>query len=126
MKQVKIVIHEHSINSVRVIGSNLNLALSDEANLTDALTEVDKLVSDQSNFPVPDYRSPHHMVCNPVENRFYEQVAVAAHGEQSNVLNVRDNPEKMFLEGVTISDSSWGLRKRVGRFCGFRGISETK
>jgi len=99
MKKVRLVIHEPSVN--KVIGSELSLLLPDNANLVDAISEVDKLINARGGFPVPNYRSLLHMVYNPVENRFYKQVAVTAH-EKLEMLNVRDNPKKELPEGTTI------------------------
>ena len=99
MKRIKLVVHEPLIN--RVIGSELNLLLDKKATLVDAISEVDKLINSKGGFPLPDYRSLLHMVYNPVENRFYKQVAVTAH-EKLEMLNVRDNPKKELPEGTTI------------------------
>jgi len=100
MKRIKLVVHEPLIN--RVIGSELNLLLDKKANLVDAISEVDKLINSKGGFPLPDYRSLLHMVYNPVENRFYKQVAVTAHKEPDQMLNVRDNPTKELPEGTTV------------------------
>jgi len=100
MKRVRLVLHEPLIN--RVIGSELNLLLDDKANLLDAISEVDKMINNKGGFPISDYRSLLHMVYNPVENRFYKQVAVTAHEESGQMLNVRDNPKKELPQGTTI------------------------
>jgi len=100
MKRVRLVIHEPLIN--KVIGSELNLLLPDNANIVDAIREVDKLINAKGGFPVPNYRSLLHMVYNPVESRFYKQVAVTAHKKSGQVLNVRDNPKRELPEGATI------------------------
>jgi len=100
MKRIKLVVHEPLIN--RVIGSELNLLLDDKANVVDAISEVDKLINSKGGFPLSDYRSLLHMVYNPVENRFYKQVAVTAHKEPEEMLNVRDNPKKELPDGTTI------------------------
>jgi len=100
MKRIKLVIHEPLIN--RVIGSELNLLLHDRANLVDAISEVDRMINSKGGFPVSDYGSLLHMVYNPVENRFYKQVAVTAHKESGQVLNVRDSPKGELPEGTTI------------------------
>jgi len=100
MKGIKLIIHEPLIN--RVIGSEMNLLLHDKANLVDAINEVDKMIDNKGGFPLPDFRSLLHMVYNPVENRFYKQVAVTAHKEPDQILNIRDNPKKELPEGTTI------------------------
>jgi len=101
MKKEKVVIHQPLIN--KVIGSELNLELDDYANLVDAISEVDKIINIKGGFPLPDYRSLLHMVYNPVENKFYNQVAVTAYIEPNQqMLNVRENPKKELPEGATI------------------------
>jgi len=100
MKTIKLVIHEPSIN--KVIGSELNIPIDDKANLVDAINEVDKIINNKGGFPLQDYRSFLHMVYNPIENRFYKQVAVTAHKESGEMLNVRDNPKKELPEGAII------------------------
>jgi hypothetical protein len=96
MKQVRLVIHEPAIN--KIIGSELNLLLDDKANLIDAINEVDKLINNKGGFPLPDCRSFVHMVYNPVENRFYKQVAATAHEELGQPVNVRDDQKRSCLK----------------------------
>ncbi len=100
MKEIKLVIHEPLIN--KLIGSELNLSLGDEANLIDAISEVDKMIRGKGSFPVPSYQSFLHMIYNPVENRFYKQVAVTAYEESGRMMSVRDDPEKALPAGVTV------------------------
>jgi len=100
MKRIKFVIHEPLIN--KVIGNELNLLLHDKASLVDAINEVDKIINSGGGFPLLDYRSLLHMVYNPLENRFYKQVAISAYREQDQMLNVRDNAKRELPEGTTI------------------------
>ncbi len=100
MKRIKLVIHEPLIN--KVLGSELNLLLSDNASLVDAIDEVDKTINSKGKFPVPNYQSFLHMIYNPIENRFYKQVAVTAYKGSGQMLNVRDDPEKELEGGVTV------------------------
>jgi len=100
MKRIKLIIHEPSVN--KIIGNELSLALDEKANLIDAINEVDKMIRSKGNFPVPDYGSLLHMVYNPVENRFYKQVAVTAYKEPGQMLNVRNNPKEELPDGVTV------------------------
>lgn len=100
MKKVKLIIYEPEIN--KVIGRELNLTLEDKANLIDIINEVDKIMKGRGGFPVPDYQSLLHMIYNPVENRFYKQVALRAHAEPNLSLNVRDDPRKELPERTTI------------------------
>ena len=101
MKRIKLFIHEPTIN--KIIGRELNLSLDSKANLVDAINEVDKMISSKGSFPVPDYQSLLHMIYNPLENRFYKQVAVTAYQQSGQTLNVRDNPKKELPEGTTVT-----------------------
>ena len=101
MKRIKLFIHEPSIN--KVIGRVLDLLLNDEASLVDAIREVDKIINSKGGFPVPDYQSLLHMIYNPVENRFYKQVAITAYKQSCQTLNVRDDPKKEIPEGITVT-----------------------
>ncbi len=101
MKQVKFVVHEPSVN--KVVGSELALALDDDASVVDAINEVGKLIKSKvRSFPLSDYLSLLHMVYNPVENNFYKQVAIAAYAESGEMLNIRDNPKQQLPEGTTV------------------------
>ncbi len=101
MKRVKLFIHEPTIN--KVIGRELNLLLNEKDNLIDAICEVDKMINSKGRFPVPDYQSLLHMVYNPVENRFYNQVAITAYKEPGQSLNVREDPKKELPEEITVT-----------------------
>jgi len=100
MKRVKLIIHEPLIN--KVIGNELNLLLDDKANLIEAISRVDTMINSKGKFPVPNYQSLLHMVYNPVQNKFYKQVAVSAYDESGQMLNVRDAPKKALQEGITV------------------------
>ena len=101
MKRVKFVVHEPSVN--QVVGSEFVLVLSDDANVVDAVNEVDKLFSiEDKRFPLLDYQSLLHMVYNPAVGKFYKQVAIAAHMESGEMLNIRDNPKQLLPEGTTV------------------------
>jgi len=101
MKRIKLFIHEPLIN--KVIGRELNLLLDDQASLVDAISEVDKMINSKGSFPVPYYRSLLHMIYNPVENRFYKQVAITAYRQAGQTLNVRDDAKKELPEGVIVT-----------------------
>jgi effector-binding domain-containing protein len=100
MKKLKLVVHQPSIN--KLIGRELNLSLNDNANIIDAIIEVDKMIKSKGSFPIQDYGSLLHMIYNPIENRFYKQVAITANTQSGKMLNVRDNLEKELPEGVTV------------------------
>jgi hypothetical protein len=101
MNRIKLFIHEPSIN--KVVGRELDLLLNDRASLVGAISEVDKMINSKGSFPVPDYRSLLHMIYNPVENRFYKQVAITAYNQSGQRLNMRDDPKKELPEGTTVT-----------------------
>jgi len=101
MKRIKLFIHEPSIN--KVIGRELDLLLDDKASLVDAIREVDKIINSKGSFPVPNYRSLLHIIYNPVQNRFYKQVAITAYNQSGQMLSVRDDPKKELPEGTTVT-----------------------
>ena len=100
MKKIKLFIYDPSIN--KVAGRELDLLLNDEANVIDAINEVDRIINGKGGFPVPGYKSLLHMIYNPVENRFYKQVAIRAHAESDPRLNVRDEPKKELPDRTTV------------------------
>jgi len=100
MKKIKLVIHQPSIN--KFIGRELFLSLNNNANVIDAIVEADEIIKGKGSFPVRDYGSLLHMIYNPIENRFYKQVAITAHDESGKMLNVRNEPKKELPERVTI------------------------
>ncbi len=99
MKRIRLFIRESSIN--KAIGSELNLLLDDEANLIDAINEVDKIINSKGHFPVLDYQSLLHMIYNPVRNKFYKQVAITAY-KSGQVLNAGEDPKKKLPEDATV------------------------
>ena len=101
MKRIKLFLHEPTIN--KAIGRELEFSLEDDASLVDAIIKVDEMIANKGNFPVPDYRSLLHMVYNPVQNRFYKQVAVSAYDKQGKSLNVREEPREVLLKGMTVT-----------------------
>lgn len=101
MKQLKFVVHEPSVN--KVVGNELVLILNDEASVVNAINEVDRLIKSRvGSFPLSDYLSLLHMVYNPLEGKFYKQVAITAHNELGEMLNIRDNPKQQLPKGTTV------------------------
>ena len=101
MKRIKLFIHESSIN--KVIGRELNLLLNDKSSLVDAISEVDKTINSKGGFPVLSYRSLLHMIYNPVENRFYKQVAITVYNQSGQILDAREDPKQELPEGTTVT-----------------------
>jgi hypothetical protein len=101
MKRIKLYIHEPAVN--KIIGRELDISLDNNANLLDAIREVDKMICNKRSFPIPDYQSLLHMVYNPIENKFYNQVAVTAYEESGQSLNIREDPKKEFPNGTSVT-----------------------
>lgn len=60
------------------------------------------MVSSRGKFPVPGYQSLLHMVYNPVQNSFYKQASITAYEMSGQLINVRDDPKRALLEGITV------------------------
>jgi len=100
MKRIKLIIHEPLVN--KIIGSELNLELDDEADVIAAIDKVDRLVDQKGDFPLSDYKSLLHMIYDPVRNRFYNQVAVTAYLEGGDMINLRADPKQNLPADVTV------------------------
>ena len=100
MKRIKLIVHEPLVN--KIIGSELNLELDDEASVIAAVTKVDRLVDQKGDFPLSDYKSLLHMIYDPVRNRFYNQVAVTAYLEGGDMINLRVDPKQNLPADVTV------------------------
>ncbi|HKZ94801.1 MAG TPA: hypothetical protein VJ249_09540 [Candidatus Bathyarchaeia archaeon] len=100
MKRIKMIIHEPSVN--KIIGRELELSLPDNANIIDAIGEADRLLKCKGGFPIPDYGSLAHMVYNPIENRFYKQVAVLTYDEKNQMFHVRSEPKTALPDRTTV------------------------
>jgi len=98
---VRIIIHQSDIE--RLIGDELDLTLKPEANIVDAIKILDEEISKKTTiFPVKGYRSLLHMTYNPVEGRFYKQVALQAYKRPGVFLNIRQNPRMPLPNGATV------------------------
>ena len=86
----------------KLIGTELELALPENANIIDAIIEVDKIILSQGKFPSQYYYSLLHWVYHPLEERFYKQASIIAYLGPGNFLNVRGNPTMSLPEGVII------------------------
>ena len=76
MKKFKLMILDYALK--KAIGEEVILDLYDDnANLIDALKEIDNRTKDK--FPIenyPEYKSLLHMIWNPIERRFYEDIGI--------------------------------------------------
>jgi hypothetical protein len=100
MKRIKLIVHEPLVN--KIIGSELNLELDNEASVIAAIDKVDRLIDQKGDFPLSDYKSLLHMICDPVRNRFYNQVAVTAYLEGEDMINLRADPKQNLPANVTV------------------------
>jgi hypothetical protein len=100
MKRVKLIIHEPPVN--KIVGSELNLELNNEASAITVISEMDRLIHQKGDFPLSDYRSLLHMIYNPVTNRFYNQVAVTAYLENGEMVNLRTDPKQNLPAGAIV------------------------
>ena len=100
MKRIKLIVHEPSVN--KIVDSELSLELNGDANLVTAVNEVDRLIDQRGGFPLSEYGSLLHMIYDPVENRFYNQVAVAAYMEGGDMVDLRADPKKKLPAGITV------------------------
>lgn len=100
MKRVLLYIQQYSIN--KLIGNELELLLHDNANVIDAIAEVDSVILSKGKFPSNYYHSLLHWMYNPVEERFYKQVSIIAYIGPGRFLNLRENPKMSLPEGLII------------------------
>jgi hypothetical protein len=100
MKRIKLIVHEPLVN--KIIGSELNLELDNEASVIAAIDKVDRLIDQKGDFPLSDYKSLLHMIYDPVRNRFYNQVAVTAYQEGGEMINLRVDPKLNLPANVTV------------------------
>ncbi len=100
MKRVLVYIQHYSIN--KLIGNELELFLHDNANVIDAINEVDRVILRKGKFPSKYYHSLLHWVYNPIEERFYTQASIIAYIGPGRFHNVKENPKMPLPEGLII------------------------
>jgi len=100
MKRVKLTIYQDEIN--KLVGKEFEIILNDGATIIDAIIEVDKKISSKGQFPVKDYHCILHMVYNPVENRIYDHIIIAAFSESQPFINVKREPGLKLPEGTKV------------------------
>lgn len=104
MIKVQLTIGQLPILS-EIVGDEVNLTLSDGTSILDVINAVDRIIAEKGGFPITDYGSLMHMIYNPIENRFYNQVAVTAYGingDERTILNIRKNPKQALADFTTI------------------------
>ncbi len=101
MKSIKIMVGQ--IPAIcKLVGDEAELLLDDTASILNAIDELDKMMAKKGGFPLREYGSLLHMVYNPLENRFYKQVAVIAYGQSGGMVNVRKNPNDELPDGAKV------------------------
>jgi hypothetical protein len=101
MKQVKLKILDSSLKEV--LGGEFNIKLDDEADILDLIIKVDS--TQKGRFFIknyPEYRSLLHLMWNPIEKRFYRQIALSAYTKDNQFFEVRKNPQLTLPDGLTI------------------------
>jgi hypothetical protein len=96
MKQVKLKIIDSFLKEV--LGGNFTVHLHKEANILDLVDEID--VSLKGRFFIknyPEYRSLLHMMWNPIEKRFYKQIALSAYTQDKKFFE-REKTHTLFCQ----------------------------
>jgi hypothetical protein len=101
MKSIKIMVGQMPAIS-KLVGDEVELLLDDTASILDSIDELDKMIAKKGEFPHREYGSLLHMVFNPLENRFYKQVAVIGYGQSGGMLNVRKNLNEELPDGSKV------------------------
>jgi len=99
-KKITFVVQDNTIN--KVIGKEHELVLREGANVIDAINEMDKIICEKCKFPNKYYNSLLHWIYNPIEKRFYEQVALNAYTPTQRFLNIRSDIKAEIPDGTTI------------------------
>ena len=101
MKQVKLKIVDSFLKEV--LGGDFTVHLHKEDNILDLVNKID--YSRKGHFFIknyPEYQSLLHMMWNPVEKRFYKQIALSAYTLDKKFFEVRKNPYLVLPDGLTI------------------------
>jgi len=94
------VVQDGSVKEV--LGKERELVLQGGANVIDAINEIDKIICEKGKFPNKYYSSLLHWVYDPIEKRFYEQVALNAYTPTQKFLNIRSDIKAEIPDGATI------------------------
>jgi hypothetical protein len=86
-----------------VIGGEFNIHLQDEANILDLIKKIDDTRKGRIFIKTyPEYHSLLHMMWNPIEKRFYKQIALSAYSKDNKFFEARKNPYLELPDGLTI------------------------
>ena len=101
MKQVKLKVIDSSLKEV--LGGEFTINLEDEADILDLIKKIDATRKGQffiKNYP--EYHSLLHLMWNPIEKRFYRQIALSAYTKDNKFFEVRKNPQLKLPDELTI------------------------
>lgn len=101
MKHVKLKILDSSLKEV--LEGEFTVRLQEGANILDLINEIDDSRKGQffiKNYP--EYQSLLHMMWNPIENRFYKQIAISAYTKNQKFFEVRKDPWLVLPDGLTV------------------------
>lgn len=101
MKHVKLKILDSSLKEV--LEGEFTVRLQEGANILDLINEIDDSRKGQffiKNYP--EYQSLLPMMWNPIENRFYKQIAISAYTKNQKFLEVRKDPWLVLPDGLTV------------------------
>ena len=101
MKRIKLKIVDSFLKEV--LGGDFTVHLHKEANILDLVNNIDN--SRRGLFFIknyPEYQSLLHMMWNPIEKRFYKQIALSAYTLDKKFFEVRKNPYLVLPDGLTV------------------------
>lgn len=101
MKHIKLKILDSSLKEV--LEGEFTVRLQEGANILDLIKEIDD--SRKGRFFIknyPEYQSLLHMMWNPIENRFYKQIAISAYTKNQKFFEVRKDPWLVLPDGLTV------------------------
>jgi hypothetical protein len=111
MKKVRLEVEQKEIN--KLVGKEFEHFLHDDADVIDAIVEVDKLIREKGDFPkleyinrddtkVRLYQSLLHILYNPLENRMYDHIIMAAYSKLKPWINVKYEPKAELPDETTV------------------------
>ncbi len=101
MKHIKLKILDSSLKEV--LEGEFTVRLQEGANVIDLINEIDDSRKGQffiKNYP--EYQSLLHMMWNPIEKRFYKQIAISAYTKDQQFFEVRKDPWLVLPDGLTV------------------------
>jgi hypothetical protein len=101
MKQIKLKVIDSSLKEV--LGGEFTIELDDDADILDLIKKIDSTRKGQFFIKsYPEYHSLLHLLWNPIEKRFYRQIALSAYTIDNKFFEVRKNPQLKLPDGLTI------------------------